>query len=516
MGGRLHLLSGRRIMTQTLVSLEGVSKAFGPIAALRDVSLAVAAGEIRGLCGENGAGKSTLMKVLMGLVRPDSGVIRIAGEPQTIRNPRHAQSLGLGLVAQELSLAPRLSIVDNIWLGGEETPLIYRMGKLRARARAALDALGAQDLDLDQPVLDLPIGQRQIVEIARLLARDARVLILDEPTATLSDVEIERLMRILKSLRAQGHAIIYISHRLGEVFDICDTVTVLRNGAHVSTGPAIGQTRESLIEDMLGRSFGEMYPAHEAGTAHRGGVAIEGLAVPGAVHHLSLFAPKGRITAIAGQIGSGAGAVNRALAGLEPSAQGLVLIDGEKLTLGSAPASAAANVLFVSDDRAVEGLFPDLTALDNFIAADLRAHATAGLLSWKGARALGLEIARKVGLSEARLGSRASTLSGGNQQKLLFGRALARETPGVLLMNEPTRGVDVGARADIYRLMRDLCARGWTLIMTTSELEEVVGMADLVYSMYRGRIVKRREGEEIDLTAILTDITHPMKDEAAA
>ena len=503
-------------MTQPLVSLEGVSKAFGPIAALRDVSLAVAAGEIRGLCGENGAGKSTLMKVLMGLVRPDSGVIRIAVEARTIRNPRHAQSLGLGLVAQELSLAPRLSILDNIWLGGEETPLIYRMGKLRLRARAALDALGAEDLDLDQPVLDLPVGQRQIVEIARLLARDARVLILDEPTATLSDVEIERLMGILKGLRAQGHAIIYISHRLGEVFELCDSVTVLRNGAHVSTGPAIGQTRESLIEDMLGRSFGDMYPARDEDAAMKGGVSIAHLTVPGVVHGLSLFAPKGRITAIAGQIGSGAGAVNRALAGLEPAARGEVRIDGRALMLGSAPASAADHVLFVSDDRAAEGLFPDLSALDNLIAADLRAHASAGVVSWSRARELCLDIARKVGLSEGRLASRASTLSGGNQQKLLFGRALARATPGVLLMNEPTRGVDVGARADIYRLMRDLCARGWTLIMTTSELEEVVGMADLVYTMYRGRLVARREGAEIELAGVLADITHPLAPEAAA
>ena len=191
---------------------------------------------------------------------------------------------------------------------------------LSARARAALDALGAQDLDLDQPVLDLPIGQRQIVEIARLLARDARVLILDEPTATLSDVEIERLMGILKGLRAHGHAIIYISHRLGEVFDLCDSVTVLRNGAHVSTGPAADQTRVSLIEAMLGRSCGDMYPPRGQGVTQEGGVAIKGLTVPGAVQNLSLFAPKGRITAIAGQIGSGASLANRALAGLEPGA----------------------------------------------------------------------------------------------------------------------------------------------------------------------------------------------------
>jgi ABC-type sugar transport system ATPase subunit len=497
-------------MTNAIVSVEGLTKSFGAVAALRDVSLSVVPGEIRALCGENGAGKSTLVKMLMGLVHPDAGTIRVGGEARDIRGPQHAQALGLGLVAQELSLAPRLSILDNIWLGSTETPLIYRIGHLRERARAALDTLGAGDLDLDRPVLGLPIGQRQIVEIARLLARDARVLILDEPTATLSDVEIERLVDILKRLRARGHAIIYISHRLGEIFDLCDTVTVLRNGAHVVTGPVAGIDRDQLIEHMLGRPFGDMYPPREVTPGPDIGVTIANLVIPGRVHGFNLSAPKGRITAIAGQIGSGASLVNRALAGLEHDARGDVRIGGLPLALGSAPGSAARNIIFVSDDRAVEGLFPDLTVLDNVMAGDLRAHSTAGVLSWSSLRVLAREIARKVGMDASRLGSRAQTLSGGNQQKLLFGRALARFTPGVLLMNEPTRGVDVGARADIYRLMRDLCAHGWTLIMTSSDLEEVVGMADIVHTVYRGRTVATHVGADIEMNRILADITHPV------
>jgi ribose transport system ATP-binding protein/rhamnose transport system ATP-binding protein len=502
-------------MPAPIIAVEGLNKSFGPVAALRDVRFDLARGEIHGLCGENGAGKSTFVKILMGLVRPDSGSIAIDGAPVAIRNPHHAQALGLGLVAQELSLAPRLSLVDNIWLGSAEAPLLYRLGGLRARARAALDSLGAGELDLDRPVLGLPIGQRQIVEIARLLARDARVLILDEPTATLSDVEIERLMTILKSLRARGHAIVYISHRLGEVFDLCDSVTVFRNGARVHSGPASGLDRDALIEHMLGRPFGDMYPPRADATPEPG-VAARGLAIPGRVHGASFVAPRGRVTAIAGQIGSGASLINRALAGLEPTAAGDVTIDGRPLPLGSAPVSAARDVLFVSDDRAAEGLFPDMTSLDNLVAGDLRAHATAGILSWPELRALGREIARKVGLDESRLRTRATALSGGNQQKLLFGRALAHARPGVLLMNEPTRGVDVGARADIYRLMRDLCGRGWTLIMTSSDLEEVVGMADLVYTMYRGRVVARRAGASIDIAGVLADITHPIDTGASA
>jgi ribose transport system ATP-binding protein/rhamnose transport system ATP-binding protein len=294
--------------------MDRVSKRFGAVQALDAVSFSVAAGEIRALCGENGAGKSTLVKMLMGIVRPDGGTIQVDGVQRILRDPKHAQSLGIGLVAQELSLAPRLSIVDNIWLGSAEAPLFYRIPGLRARAASALDRLGAADLGLDTPVSSLTIGQRQIVEIARLLARKARVLILDEPTATLSDAEIARLLRILSVLREEGHAIIYVSHRLGEVFEVCDSITVLRNGTLVGTEPITALDRAGLIERMLGRSMGEMYPTrtsvHEAGR----NVRVDGLVVPGRLAGVTFAARAGQITCIAGLIGSGASLVNRALA----------------------------------------------------------------------------------------------------------------------------------------------------------------------------------------------------------
>ena len=492
-----------------VLSVERVSKSYSGITALREVSFSLGTGEIRAICGENGAGKSTFVKILMGITQPDSGSIRIAGSVRDVRRPRQAQELGLGFVAQELSLAPHLSILDNIWLGSAGIPLFHRRPQLRQRAQEALATLGMGDWDLDRPVGRLTIGQRQIVEIARLLARDARVLILDEPTATLSDTEIERILAVLKALKGQGRSVIYISHRLGEVFELCDTVTVFRNGEHVATQPVGEITRERLIELMLGRPFDEMYPEVQAHPDAGNGIIVEGLTVPGVLQDFSMTAPRGKIVCVAGQIGSGATMVTRALAGLVPDAVGRVTLDGKPLRLGSVPHCVARSVFFLSEDRAAEGLFYMMTVLDNLVATRLGECARLGVLSWPDLRRIGARLAERGGVDRNRLGTPAINLSGGNQQKLLFGRTLERAQPGVLLMNEPTRGIDVGARAEIYRLMRELCELGYALIMTSSDLEEVVGMADVVVTMYRGRTVARYDRSRVAMSAILADITHP-------
>jgi ribose transport system ATP-binding protein/rhamnose transport system ATP-binding protein len=494
-----------------ILTVEGLSKSFGGVRALRDVSLSLRAGEIRAICGENGAGKSTLVKSLMGIFTPDAGSITIDGVRQTMRGPQHAQALGLGLVAQELSLAPRLSVLDNIWLGSSEVPVFHRRRALRQRARNALETLGAGDWDLDIPASALSIGQQQLVEIARLLARNARLLILDEPTATLTDTEIARILDVLKTLKARGHAVLYISHRLGEVFDLCDTVTVLRNGEHVATRPVRDMTRERLIELMLGRPFGDMYPASAAGPDIGDALVADKLNVAGMVRDLSLVAPRGKILCIAGQIGSGANVVTRALAGLVPGATGRVSVDGKPLRLGSVPHCVERGVLFLSEDRAAEGIFHQRSVLENLLAGSFGAHTRLRMLDWLRLKRVGARLAQRVAVDQRRLAAAAGKLSGGNQQKLLFGRAIERPQPGVLLMNEPTRGIDVGARADIYRIMRELCSLGYALIMTSSDLEEVVGIADIVVTMYRGRTVARYERQSIAMARILADITHPLQ-----
>jgi ribose transport system ATP-binding protein/rhamnose transport system ATP-binding protein len=492
-----------------MLHAEGLSKTFGAVRALRGVSLSLGAGEVRAICGENGAGKSTLVKILMGVHSPDEGRITVDGVPRDIRSPEVAQGLGLALVAQELSLAPHLSILDNIWLGSREVPLLHRRAAFRARAREALAMLGADELDLDRAVATLSMGERQIVEIARGLARDARLLILDEPTATLSDRDIARLFSALRALRAERRSVLYITHRLGEVFDICDSVTVLRNGEHVLTLPVGEVSRERLIELMLGRAFAEMYPEPQGDGSGGTALVVQGLSIPGAVRDFSMEVPRGKIVCIAGQVGSGAAMITRALAGLIDRAVGAVTLDAAALSFRSAPACLARNVLFVSEDRAGEGLFPHMRVLDNLVALRLARHTRAGVLSWTALKRIGARLAERVRVDRERLASEAVTLSGGNQQKLLFGRALGREEAGVLLMNEPTRGVDVGARAEIYRLMRELCDAGWALVMTSSDLEEVVGMADIVITVYRGAAVGRYERRAISMPRILADITHP-------
>ncbi len=493
-----------------LLEVVGLSKSYGPVRAVRELTLDVRVGEVHAICGHNGAGKSTLVKTLVGLVRPDEGIIRLDGVELSLRNPLDAQAHGIALVNQELSLVPELSVEDNIFLGGLNVPLLYRRRRLSEHARRVLDQLGLAHVQLGTLVETLSIGERQLVEIARLLVRDARLLILDEPTATLSKPEIERVFRATRELVAQGRSVIFVSHRLDEVFELCDRVTVLRDGSCVGTHEIRSIDRRSLIEHMLGEMEGaktQLEHEHVAPGSGTEVVKIDRLHVPGSVDEVSLTLESGIITGLAGQVGSGTSTVLRALGGLAPDATGTVEIRGRKVVLNTPRRAIEAGVLYVPNDRQREGLFLGQSVSRNLTVTRLRRLSRLGVLLRRRVQRKAHELATLAGVPVERLGSPARSLSGGNQQKALLGRALELEGTALLALDEPTRGVDVGGRAEIHRLVREAARRGTAVIFSSTELDEVLDLADVVVTIFAGRIVSVVPRAQASASTILANMT---------
>ena len=492
---------------QQLLEVRHASKAYGAVRALDDVSLELSSSEILGLCGHNGAGKSTLVKILTGLVHPDAGEVVMQGERVQLRNPLQAQSHGLAIVDQELSLAPDLSVEENLFLGNFDLSLIRRPQAIRRRARDLLERIGL-DLDPRTPVERLSIGERQLIEIARLVGRDARVLILDEPTATLSENEIERVFAVARELVREGRSAIFVSHRLDEVLDLCDRVTVLRDGRVVANSSTADIShRQELIKMMIGEELPALQRSEAIAVAAGSGAEIEALAVPGSVTDFDLEVRGGQIVGLTGQVGSGTTEVLRALAGLEPDARGSLRLDGEPVKLGSPIAALRAGSAYASNDRKGEGLFLEKSVEANLVATRLPALSRLGFISRRGSRETARKLADFVKIDHSRLSDTVEHFSGGNQQKVFLGRCLDRGDVKLLILDEPTRGVDVSGRAEIHQLVRQAALAGVAVIFASTELDEILELSDVVVTMFGGRIVATLPRESTNAELISADMT---------
>jgi ABC-type sugar transport system ATPase subunit len=484
----MSLLTDKTVVdTEMAIEAHGIYKHFDGVHALSGAQLSVRKGEIHALLGENGAGKSTFVKVITGLYTPDSGTILREGKEVEFANVRVANRAGIVALYQELSIIPTISVAENILLG-EQIPSrggFVQWATLRKRAQAQLDRLN-QKISLSALAGDLSPVQQTMVAFARALATDARVLILDEPTASLTDTEIKDLFTVLRSLRAEGVAIIYVSHRLEEVFELCDRLTIMRNGEHIITKHVADSNIDEVISTMVGRSAGELYP--ERGTATTD-VALTVSQLTGRrVKDVSFTACKGEVLGIGGLAGSGRSELLRILAGAQKHVGGVVTVGD--VTLPASPGvgrALDAGIALVPEERRSQGVILSASIQDNVALANISAVSSLGLVS--GARITDITRRGMLDLQIKARGPRqpVGELSGGNQQKVVLAKMLARK-PKVLLMDEPTRGIDVGTKAEIYRLIRQLAAGGTTVIAVSSELPELIGMSDRIIIMHEGRI----------------------------
>jgi len=469
----------------SLLSAASLSKSFPGVRALEGVDLELRPGEVHALLGENGAGKSTLIKILGGALVPDAGEARLEGQPLPLGDPLAVRRRGVSIVYQELTLVPELTAAENIFLGRERGRPLLRRREMARAAQALLDGLGAR-IAPGAPVRALSLAQQQLVEIARALAGESKVIILDEPSATLSDPEVERLFAVLRGLRARGLGVVYISHRLEEIFAIADRVTVLRDGRRVASSPVADVDRAQLIRWMVGRDLREEFPprAPAPGDAV---LEVRGLACPPRFTDVSFTVRRGEIVGLAGLVGAGRTSVALALFGALPGVRGEVRLDGRPVRFASPADALRAGMGYVTEDRRRRGLFRVLSAGANITISFLRSLAPLGILSPGRERPAAAAAAKEFDVrAAAGLAQPAGTLSGGNQQKLLLARLLLRPRR-LLVLDEPTRGIDVGAKAEIYGIMNRLTAQGLGILMISSELPEVLGMSDRVVVMHEGR-----------------------------
>ncbi len=486
-----------------LLEITDVRKSFGAIRALDGAKFELRPGEIHALAGENGAGKSTLMNIIDGILQPDAGEIRIDGRPVRIDSPATAQRLGIGFVHQEIALCAEIPVAENIFMArtAQSRRPFVDAAAMAAEARMVLAPLA--DIDPRLPAGRLSIGQQQLVEIARALTLDCRILILDEPTAALTEHEAGKLFAIMRDLARRGIGIIFISHRMVEIFGVCDRVTVMRDGRHILTSPTDAISPEGIVNAMVGRRIDSFFPPRMQGAAGPEILRVEGLS-DRRFRDVSFALRAGEILGFGGLIGAGRSEIARGLTRLEGAARGRVWLEGREVVLRDYADSIARGIVYLSEDRKGDGVFLDLSIAANVSALNLRlVSGRLGLIDVQAEAAQAERIGRTLKLKAASMAQRVVALSGGNQQKVALARLLAVR-PKVIFLDEPTRGVDVGAKAEIHAILRRLAEDGVGIVVISSELPELIGLCDRVLVVCEGRIAGELAGEALSEAAIMT------------
>lgn len=492
---------------QPLVQMRGISKAFSGNRVLENVEFEILPGEVHALMGENGAGKSTLMKILTGIYERDAGTVLVRGKEVHFKNTKEAEHTGIAVIHQELNIIPYLSVTENMFLGKELTigkTGIIKYKEMKTKTREYLNLLGI-DIDPDVEAGTLSVGQQQMIEIARAVAANTEVLIMDEPTAALTDREIHALFQVINSLREQGVGIVYISHRMDEIFEICDRISVLRDGQFIGT-KAIPETNfDEIVKMMVGRQLGERFPERvpELGSTR---LQVENLTSKGSFEGISFSVKQGEILGVAGLMGAGRTEIMETIFGYRSISSGKVLIDGKETNIKSPYEAIQHGIGFITEDRKNEGLVLGLSVRENFTLTNFSSVSNKGVISAKKEEEFVEDLIQKLHVKTASQHLSVKSLSGGNQQKIVIGKWLGIQ-PKILILDEPTRGVDVGAKKEIYQLMNELTKQGVAIIMVSSELPEILGMSDRILVIHEGKVSATFSRNEADQEKIMQAAT---------
>lgn len=495
--------------TGAVLEAHKIGKRFPGVVALSEVDLAMTSGEVHALVGENGAGKSTLIKVLTGVYPPDDGELHYLGAPVRFARPSQAQAAGISTVYQEVNLVPLMSVASNLFLGREPRRLgLVDFRAMNAAAAELLDSYGVR-VDVTRPLRTLGMGVQQMVAVARAAATNAKVVILDEPTSSLEPREVDTLFEIIGRLRADGVGVLYVSHRLDELYRICDRVTVLRDGRRVHSGPLAELPRLKLVALMLGRDLEQIrregttgFEGETTAVAPTPVLAASGLTSKHRLHDVDIRVRPGEIVGLGGLLGAGRSETARAIAGALPPDSGTVSVAGKPVRTGSVAAAMRAGVVMLPEDRKADGILPELSVRENIVLAALPRLSAAGLVSRRRQDSIVDTFMKRLRIKAASPDQRVGELSGGNQQKVLLARLLCRQ-PKVLLLDEPTRGIDVGAKAEVQALVDELAAEGLGVVLISSEFEELIEGSDSIVVLREGRVVAELRGAEVTEAALI-------------